>query len=456
MKEPGRLPAGCAAFVLAAGKGTRMHSSKPKVLQTILGTPMLAYVLHALAPLFGQDIYVIAGYGADQVRQSFSDAHMVLQPEQKGTGHALQCARNQWLNYSSLLVVNGDTPLISAAWLADFIGRAQGADIAFATITLPDAASYGRVIRKNGQLQAIVEARDYDPARHGANTGEINTGVWWLDSASLDRLLPKLDCANKSGEYYLTDLVRLGLAEGLDVRAVQCGEDMALLGVNTPAELASLEERLQRQISSEFMDSGVIMHAPGLIRIGPRVTIAPGVELSGPCEIFGESSIEKGARVDCCCVIENSRIGAGAHIRSFSHLSGAEVAQGCVVGPYARLRPGAIMRENAHVGNFVELKKTDLGAGAKANHLSYLGDAVIGAGTNIGAGTITCNYDGHEKFPTTIGANAFIGSNTALVAPVNVGSNSLVGAGSVITHDVPDNELAIGRSRQKNLRRRKI
>ena len=450
-----------AALILAAGKGTRMHSARPKVLQSLLGEPMLAYVEGALRPLFADDaegvaIWAVVGHGADQVEAAFPGLRTVHQREQLGTGHALAEALPtlRRSGASHVLVVNGDVPLLSTDVVRRFLDEAGDAAIAFASLTLEDAGAYGRVVRKGGDVAAIVEAKDFDPGLHGPDTGEVNAGLYLLEIEAISRLLPRLGNDNKSGEYYITDLVALGLAEGLTVRGIDCGRDESLLGVNSPAELARMEELLRARIASRLLASGVTLHAPDLVRVGPFAEIAPGAELTGPCEIYGHSRVAGGAAIESHCVLCDSVVRAGARLRSFSPLERAEVGEGCVAGPYARLRPGAVLEAGSHVGNFVELKNARLGPGAKANHLSYLGDEENGPAANIGAGTITCNYDGVHKHRTVIGDRAFIGSNTALVAPVEVGDDALVGAGSVITKDVPAGEMGIARGRQKNLPRR--
>lgn len=442
-----------AALVLAAGKGTRMHSDRPKVLQTVLGEPMLRCVLAALRPEFKEDIWIVTGHRADLVQAAVPDGRFILQKEQLGTGHALAQALPELkqAGMENVLVINGDTPLVTERVLRDFLEQAEGSDLAFATINLDSPGAYGRVVRIDGNIEAIVEAKDYDAARYGVETGEVNAGLYFMKLSLAERLLPHLTNSNKSGEYYITDLVALALAEGCTVRGIVCGSDESLLGVNSPLELANAESILSRNINEQLMRDGVILHQPETVRISPFAVVEPGAELTGPCEMTGKCLIHSGACVMANCILRDSEVLGGAEIRPFSHLEGAKVGPGALVGPFARLRPGAVLEKNSHVGNFVELKKTCLGEGAKANHLTYLGDARIGAGTNIGAGTITCNYDGKHKFQTEIGENAFIGSNTAMVAPVRVGSGALVGAGSVITKDVPDGELAIARGRQKNM-----
>lgn len=450
-----------AALILAAGKGTRMRSPRPKVLQELLAEPMLAYVLAALGPVFaGADgseaVWAVVGHGADEVEAAFPGLAAIRQEQQLGTGHALATALPALREHGAthVLVVNGDVPLITEDIVRRFLAEAQGAAIAFASLSLRDAGAYGRVVRQEGDVAAIVEAKDFDPALHGPDTGEVNAGLYYLDVEAVARLLPRITNNNKSGEYYITDLVALGIAEGLCVRGINCGADESLLGVNSPAELARMEELLRARIVARLLESGVTLHAPELVRVGPFAEIEPGAEITGPCEIYGRSRVEAGARIESHCVLRDSTVKSGAHIRSFSHLERAQAGEGSIVGPFARLRPGAVLEAASHVGNFVELKNARLGEGAKANHLSYLGDAEIGPGANIGAGTITCNYDGVHKHRTVIGAHAFIGSNTALVAPVTVGDGALVGAGSVITRDVPAGEMGIARGRQKNLPRR--
>ncbi len=451
-----------AALILAAGKGTRMRSEKPKVLHELLGRPMLWHVRQALAPLFGDRIHVVIGHGAESVRQAFPEIQdgFIEQREQLGTGHAL---REAWpalarQGYAYCLVINGDAPLVRTGTLESFVDASldMDADIAFLSIRLADPGSYGRVVRSlDGRGVAIVEAKDHDTAVHGPVTGEINSGVYFLRMEAVGPLLDSLTNENKSGEYYITDLVGLGAARGLRVVAEDRGEDPGLLGVNSPRELVEAEAMLARRVADGWLDRGVIVRNPESVRISAEALIGPGTDISGPCEIYGDTVIGENAVIASHCHIRDSQLAAGCVIHSFSHLEKAAVGPACAVGPYGRLRPGAVLEQGAKVGNFVEVKKSTLGQGVKASHLTYIGDARIGAGTNIGAGTITCNYDGKSKHPTEIGENAFIGSNTALVAPVTVGAGALVAAGSVITKDVPEGALAVGRARQTNLERKK-
>ena len=451
------------ALILAAGKGTRMPSPRPKVLQTLLGESMLTLVTATLSSMSRVNhLFTLVGNEADMVTAEAARAAerlskpvvCIRQEQQLGTGHALMTAMPFLQGDGSVLVVNGDAPLLTPDVLNHFLDAAEGADVAFLSLVMEDAASYGRVIRKNGAVQAIVEAKDFDPAIHGPReeAREVNTGIYLFSLPAVRRLLPSLSCDNRGGEYYITDLVSLGLAAGMDVRGIRAeGEGCdanALLGVNTPAELAAAEDILMRRRCRELLSSGVILHAPSAVRVSPLSTVEKGTELFGPCEIYGDSVIRSGACVRSHCVLRDADIDGGVEIREFCHIENAVVRRGAIVGPYARLRPQALVDEDAHVGNFVELKKTHLGKGSKANHLTYLGDAEVGPGVNFGAGTITCNYDGKNKFRTLIGKGCFIGSNTALVAPVSVGDGALVGAGSVITEDVPAGKLALGRGRQ--------
>ncbi|MGE4552927.1 MAG: bifunctional UDP-N-acetylglucosamine diphosphorylase/glucosamine-1-phosphate N-acetyltransferase GlmU [Desulfovibrionaceae bacterium] len=451
-----------AALVLAAGKGTRMHSDRPKVLRPLLGEPMLGHVYAALAPFFDDRLLTVVGFGAEDVAAAYPEraSGFVTQAEQRGTGHAVQVAwpRVAGSGAEYVLVANGDTPLLAWAPLEGFLEAAVQdfqADVAFMTIRPADPAGFGRVVRDGlARPTAIVEAKDFDPARHGQPTGEVNAGIYCLKISTVGPLLERLTDHNAAGEVYLTDLVALADAAKLSVLGYGCGQDPNLLGINTPAELSRAEFTLRKRLTAQWMEAGAVLHQPESVVVGPFVTLAPGCEVSGPCELTGRTRIGAGARVAAFTSLRDAEVGPGAHIREFCHLESARVGEGCIVGPYARLRPGAALEAGARVGNFCELKKAHIGPGSKVNHLSYIGDAEVGPGVNIGAGTITCNYDGKNKYRTTIGQGAFIGSNTALVAPVSVGANALVGAGSVITKDVPEGELAVARGRQVNLKRR--
>ncbi len=470
-----------AALILAAGKGTRMNSDKPKVLQNLLAEPMLAHVLRALRPIFKESIWTMIGHKADQIRTAFAHENLsfIVQAEQKGTGHALLTAMPTLVEkkISYVLVVNGDTPLLSTEVVQGFIDEAlkpvhktelASTEVAFASIFVPYTNNYGRVVRlgevggvvgeESGDVLAIVEAKDYDEEMYGFPTGEVNAGLYMLYVPTLVKLIPMITDKNKSKEFYITDLVKLAVKHGHSVRGILCGsaqeQGSNLLGVNTPTELIEAEMLMIQRHVAHALSRGVLIHSPQNVVLGAEVEVEPGAEIFGPCEIYGKSTIASSAVVESHCVLRDAHIAHGARVQNFSHIQQAYVGENTSVGPYARLRPGARIEENAKVGNFVEVKKATLEKGAKVSHLSYIGDATVGAGANVGAGTITCNYDGKNKHKTEIGENAFIGSNTALVAPVKVGAGALVGAGSVISKDVPEGQLGISRAPQKTLPRK--
>ncbi|WP_291319116.1 bifunctional UDP-N-acetylglucosamine diphosphorylase/glucosamine-1-phosphate N-acetyltransferase GlmU [Desulfonatronospira sp.] len=444
-------------LVLAAGKGTRMHSPLPKVLQKLLDKPMLWYLLNTLNRTCSSRPMVVTGHGRSQVEDACSSfmADFIYQERQLGTGHALQVAWDH-INkrgFKWLMVLNGDTPLISpqhikALWEGV---RDKDADVGFMSIELDDPGNYGRVIRsEDGRVKEVIEARDFDADMHGQDVSEVNSGLCAFRTSSLRKILFELDSDNKQNELYLTQLVSLAQKSGMNVEAVNAGRCSGLLGVNTPGELILQEEYIRSCIVSKFVEQGVIIRSPDMVRIGPEVYIEPGSEITGPVEIYGKSSISSLSRIFSHCYIEDSFIDGG-QVFCFSHIVESVIDSHTRVGPYARLRPGTKMQKGSRAGNFVEIKNSSVGAGSKINHLSYIGDTVMGEEVNVGAGTITCNYDGRAKHKTVIQDRVFIGSNTALVAPVVLQQKSMIAAGSTITRDVPGESLGIGRSRQKNL-----
>ncbi len=453
------------ALILAAGKGTRMPSKKPKVLQTLLGDTMLACVYKTLSKVFNENVYTLVGYEKEMVQAELAKIstkarnNSIEQIKLLGTGQAFIEALPtfQKENADYVLVINGDVPLIKEETLQEMVKLANtnAYDVMFATIEVDDIASYGRVVRfENNKVRALVEAKDYNTEIFGKASNEINAGLYLFSRKFAEEFLPKLKNDNANNEYYITDLVNLAVVEGREVFALNIGKDFSLLGANNPYELYEAEEFLRKERNNAFMKNGVILHNPSSITISQDVEIESGAEIFSNVEIYGKSYISKNALVDSNSIIINSTIGEGTHVRNFSHVEEASVANNCVLGPYARLRPKANLADNVKIGNFVEVKKSNLSKGVKVNHLSYIGDAQIGEKTNIGAGTITCNYDGVNKFVTDIGANCFIGSNTAIVAPVKLEDNVLVGAGSVVTKDAQSNELVIARAKQVNLKKR--
>lgn len=425
----------CLTIILAAGEGTRMKSAAPKVLHEIAGLPMVAHVAKAAIAAGGTDVAIVVGRGGEAVRKAVTPfapgAESFEQVERLGTAHAVLAARAAIARgYDDVLVMFGDTPLIAAAPLAAARKLvAEGNAVAVIGFRTDAPAGYGRLIEKDGRLVAIREDKDCSPEER--RIGFCNGGLMAIDGREALALLDAVGNANAKGEYYLTDIVEIANARGLKVTATEADYE-TLLGINNRAELAEAEGIWQKRARREAMLSGVTMIAPETVFLSHDTEIGADTILE-PNVVFGPGA----------------KIAAGVTIHAFSHIEGATVATGSSVGPFARLRPGAELQEKARVGNFVEIKKAVVGPGAKVNHLTYIGDAEIGAGANIGAGTITCNYDGYNKHLTRIGAGAFIGSNSALVAPVSVGDNAYVASGSVITENVPDDGLAFGRARQE-------
>lgn len=423
-----------ACVILAAGKGTRMKSSLPKVMHEIAGKPLIVHVLSAIAPLSAEKTVIVIAPGMEPVKQAVSavsaNAKFVIQNEQLGTGHAVKVTEAGLKTYTGkILILCGDTPLITSATLENILAAAESADLVVLGMRLENPYGYGRlVVDGSGQLEEIIEERDATDAQKAINL--CNSGIMAVSGRHLFPLLEKLTVNNNAGEYYLTDIVALADDMGLHSHVVEA-EATELSGINTREQLANAENVMQWRLRKSAMENGVTLIDPASVFLRSDTKIAADVIIH-PQVVFGkEVTVE-----------------SGVEIRSFSHIEGAHIKSGAIIGPFARLRPGSVIGENAHIGNFVELKNTRLGNGAKANHLSYVGDSEVGAWANIGAGTITCNYDGVNKHKTNIGAGAFIGSNTSLVAPVSIGANAVIGAGSVITEDVPDGNLALERSPQ--------
>ncbi|MBF9049298.1 bifunctional UDP-N-acetylglucosamine diphosphorylase/glucosamine-1-phosphate N-acetyltransferase GlmU [Roseobacter sp. HKCCD9010] len=424
-----------ALVILAAGQGTRMNSDRPKVLHQIGGAPLIAHAMHSGAALEPERVIVVTGHGAAAVEKAVGDfdpeAICIRQDEQLGTGHAVLQAAPALDGFAGdVIVLYGDTPFISTDTLSRMVDARANHDIVVLGFEADDPGRYGRLVMEGDRLTRIVEAKDATPDELANPL--CNSGLLAADAATLMRLLAKVETKNAAGEYYLTDVPALAAAEGLSATAITCPE-AETLGINTRAELAGAEALFQTAKRAEMLDAGVTLTAPSTVHfaydthigrdavVEQNVVFAPGVTVE-----------------------------SGATIRAFSHLEGAHVGADAIVGPYARLRPGAELGNDARIGNFVEVKAAQIGEGAKVNHLSYIGDATIGTASNIGAGTITCNYDGVMKHQTQIGARAFIGSNTMLVAPVKVGADAMTASGSVITEDVPDEALAVARGKQIN------
>ncbi|NLZ86292.1 bifunctional UDP-N-acetylglucosamine diphosphorylase/glucosamine-1-phosphate N-acetyltransferase GlmU [Acinetobacter sp. YH12105] len=435
-------------IILAAGKGTRMRSSLPKVLQPLAGRPLLGHVIDTAKKLNADNIITIYGHGGEQVQAAFTAQKIkwVEQSEQLGTGHAVQMTLPVLPQDGVSLILSGDVPCINPLTLQKLLDATAETGIGLVTLTLPDANGYGRIVRKNGQIQAIVEHKD--ATNEQRQIQEINTGIYAVSNAKLHQWLPNLSNENVQGEYYLTDIVAMALADGMQVASVEPEQAFEVEGVNDRVQLAALERQFQAFQAKQLMQQGVHLIDPsrfdlrGNLTVGQDVQIDINVIIEGDCELGDHVEIGAG------CIIKNTKIAAGTKVQPYSIFDNAIVGEDTQIGPFARLRPGAKLAAEVHIGNFVEVKNTTIGVGSKANHFTYLGDAEIGAGSNIGAGTITCNYDGANKFKTIIGDQAFIGSNSSLVAPVKIGNGATVGAGSTITRDVEDNSLAVERSKQ--------
>ena len=431
--------------ILAAGKGTRMYSKLPKVLHQIGGQPMVERVIDTAQSLNPESISVIIGHGKEMVLEQVKrDVNWVEQTEQLGTGHAVKMALPHLPADGRTLVLYGDVPLIDQETLQALLDAA-GNEVGLLTDVPADPTGLGRIIREGEKVVAIVEEKDADAAQKAVR--EINTGILVLPNAKLEGWLNSLSSNNAQGEYYLTDLIALANNDGIAVHPVQVAASYMAAGVNNKLQLAELERIYQRQQANLLLEAGVQLADPnrfdlrGELRCGKDVFIDINVVIEGVVEL-GD-----GVTIGPNCVLRDVTIAAGTEVAAFSHLQQAQVGASCRLGPYARLRPGAELADQVHIGNFVEVKKSHIAQGSKVNHLSYIGDAVIGAGVNVGAGTITCNYDGVNKFTTRIADGAFIGSGTMLVAPVVVEENATIGAGSVISKTAPANALTVARSK---------
>ena len=434
--------------ILAAGQGTRMRSALPKVLHPVAGRSMLGHVIDTARALAPKAIHVVIGHGAEQVREQLAagDLNFVVQAEQLGTGHAVAQALPA-LSAERVLILYGDVPLIEAATLERLLQQVTPQQLALLTVNLTDPSGYGRIVRDGqGVVQAIVEHKDASAAQRLITEG--NTGILAVPGERLAEWLGRLSNSNAQGEYYLTDVIAMAVADGLVVATEQPLHAMEVQGANDRIQLAELERHYQQRAARHLMAQGVTLRDPARFDLRGEVIAGRDVLIDINVILEGKVVIEDGVEIGPNCVIRNSTLRRGSVVKANSHLEGAELGEGADCGPFARLRPGAVLGAKAHVGNFVEVKNASLGEGAKAGHLAYLGDADIGARTNIGAGTITCNYDGANKFRTVMGEDVFIGSNSSLVAPVTLGDGATTGAGSVITADVPAETLALGRARQ--------
>ena len=438
--------------IMAAGKGTRMKSSLPKVLHRLGDRSLLQHVLDSTASLDAQSRIVITGHGAEQVEAAVSAPCLsfVRQMPQLGTGHAVQQVLPALQGEGTTLILNGDVPLIRTETAASLVEACGGHSLALLTIDLADPSGYGRIIRSAAGVQAIVEHKDASPAQRLIIEGY--TGMMAAPTGMLKRWVAQLDNNNVQGEFYLTDIVAMAVAEGVPVLGIKAPDETEVLGVNSPVQLANLERRFQRQQAETLMEAGVRLADPARFDLRGRLECGEDVEIDVNCVFEGQVSLGEGVRIGANCVIRNATIGAGARVHEFTHIDGeglgVKVGAGALVGPFARLRPGADLGPEVHIGNFVEVKNSTMARGAKANHLAYLGDANVGERVNFGAGSITANYDGANKHRTSLGADVHIGSNCVLIAPVTIGDGATIGGGSTISKDVAAGDLAVARAKQ--------
>lgn len=440
-----------SAVILAAGKGTRMYSNKPKVLHTLAGKPMAKHVIDTCEGLGAKNIHLVYGHGGDQMKAELGEERVqwVLQAEQLGTGHAVNQAAPEFADDEKVLVLYGDVPLISAETVENLLDAQPTGGIALLTVVLDNPMGYGRIIRRNGPVIAIVEQKDATEEQKLIK--EINTGVMVATGGDLKRWLAALKNENAQGEYYLTDIIAAAHDEGRAVEAVHPVSPIEVEGVNDRAQLARLERAYQAAQAQKLLEQGVMLRDPS--RFDLRGTLQCGMDIEIDANVIIEGNVTLGDNVviGAGCVLKDCEIDDNTVIRPYSVIEGATVGEECTVGPFTRLRPGAELCNDAHVGNFVEVKNVRLGEGSKANHLTYLGDAEIGKRVNVGAGVITCNYDGANKFKTIIGDDVFVGSDSQLIAPVTVANGATVGAGSTVTKDVNENELYISRAKERRI-----
>ncbi len=437
--------------ILAAGKGTRMKSSLPKVLHPVADKSLVGHVIDTAASLGAQKTCVIVGHGAEQVRERIdADVTWVLQAEQKGTGHAVQQAMPEIGSEDTVLVLYGDVPLTRVETLRELLDVTNDNTVGLLTVVMDDPSGYGRIVRdSDGQVSGIVEQKDASAEQLAIC--EVNTGILAIRGDHLGRLLAGLSNDNAQGEYYLTDIFSRARERGLAIATVNPSAEWEVAGVNSRRQLAELERTHQANIAGELMDAGVTLKDPARIDVRGQLRTGQDVTIDVNCVFEGDVELADGVTIGPNCTLSNVSVGAGTQIRANSVLENASLGDACSIGPFARLRPGTELADDAHVGNFVEVKNAQIGSGSKINHLSYVGDTDIGRRVNVGAGTITCNYDGANKHRTVIEDGVFIGSNSSLVAPLKIGEGATVGAGSTIGKDVPAGSLALTRAPQKAL-----
>jgi len=444
-----------SVVILAAGKGTRMRSSLPKVLHEVAEKPMVGHVIDAARQLNADNIYLVYGFGGDVLKATLTkndtgdDLTFIEQKEQLGTGHAVDMASSFIKDDENVLVLYGDVPLTKVSTLQRLLDVKPEVGMGLLTVNLANPTGYGRIVREDNSVVGIIEQKDASPEQ--LLITEANTGILLANGGDLKRWLGNLSSDNAQGEYYLTDIIAACHSEGKVIATAHPETEIEVEGANNRMQLASLERAYQLREAEALMIAGASLRDPSRIDIRGKIAIGQEVHIDINCIFEGEVFLANGVHVGANCILKDCVIGENTIIKPNSIIEQAVVGDDCSVGPFARLRPGTTMNRDSHVGNFVEMKKTTLGEGSKAGHLAYLGDTTIGKKVNIGAGTITCNYDGVNKFQTTIDDGAFIGTNSSLVAPVFIGANATVGAGSVIAKDVEADELAVARGKQRNI-----
>ncbi|MDX8385141.1 MAG: bifunctional UDP-N-acetylglucosamine diphosphorylase/glucosamine-1-phosphate N-acetyltransferase GlmU [Gallionella sp.] len=437
-------------IILAAGKGTRMHSNKPKVLHTLAGKPLVQHVLDCASLLHPQQVCVVYGHGGEAVPQAMEEypAKFVLQEPQLGTGHAVQQAMPHLADESQTLVLYGDVPLTQQSTLHQM--QQAGDGLVLLTVNLTNPTGYGRIVRDDqGDVLSIVEEKDASAEQR--EICEVNTGIMLAPTNQLRAWLENLQNNNSQGEYYLTDIVTMAVQQGIPVHTVQPAQEWEIHGINSKSQLVFLERTWQLVEASRLLVQGVTLADHSRIDVRGKLSCGRDVEIDIGCIFEGNVTLGDNVRVGAYSIISNSSIAAGTQIKPYSHIDSSKVGADCHIGPYARLRPGTKLQNEVHIGNFVEIKNSEIAANSKANHLSYIGDTTMGSRVNIGAGTITCNYDGANKYRTTIEDDVFVGSDTQLVAPVTVKRGATIGAGSTITKDTPEDALTLSRSKQLSI-----
>lgn len=441
-----------SVVILAAGKGTRMRSSLPKVLHVVADQPMVGHVIDSARQLGATNIYVVYGFGGDVLKASITgdDLTFVEQTEQLGTGHAVDQASPFLKDDEDVLVLYGDVPLTKVSTLEGLLHVKPADGMALLTVNLTNPTGYGRIVREESNVVGIIEQKDASPEQ--LKITEANTGIMLANGGDLKRWLSGLSNENAQGEYYLTDIIAAAHSEGKEIATAHPETEIEVEGANNRVQLAALERAYQARLAEELMISGASLRDPARIDIRGSLFVGDEVSIDINCIFEGSVELAAGVKIGANCILKNCSISENVEVKPNSIIEDAVIGENCSVGPFARIRPGTVMNRDSHVGNFVEMKKSTLGEGSKAGHLTYLGDTIVGKNVNIGAGTITCNYDGVNKSQTIIDDNAFIGSNTSLVAPLFIGSTTTIGAGSVIAKDVENDELAIARGKQRNIK----